>query len=276
MLTSRKTTTTGELAKRAEGELNAVIAQYSAGEAEVVRAYFERPHTSEEHLDVLLRQMGREIQAANRLRPAAEMFQRLEVTVDRHEFADYLEHIAEEAEHYAILADLAEWVAGRKLTADEAFRYEVYARWVPGQGETKETNALLPEANRQMEVSRALVAELGFELGNPLSRLSEGGGGGAYIECMRLTGDEFRERLAAAMRRILQDEIHHGPARVHGFPEQWIKADEDIARTTRWLRTYMAQHLRVRNEIWGYPVSAERLAAIDRGELAPFDPTMDL
>src|SRR6266508_2636995 len=109
-------TTADTLNGRAARELNAILGQFAAGEAEVVRAYFERPHTSDDHLDVLLRQMGREIQAANRLRPAAEMFQRLEVTVDRHEFADYLEHIAEEAEHYAILADLAEWVAGRKLT----------------------------------------------------------------------------------------------------------------------------------------------------------------
>jgi len=138
------------------------------------------------------------------------------------------------------LADLAEWVAGRKLSAEEALRYEVYARWVPGQGETKGTNPLLPEANRQMEVSRALVAALGYELGGSISRLSEGGGGGAYVECMRLTGDEFRERLAAAMRRILQDEIHHGRARVHGFAREWIKSDEDVATATRWLRAYMA------------------------------------
>ncbi len=274
VLTSQ--TRADELAERAEVELNAIIAQYAAGEAEVVRAYFERPHTPKENLDALLRQMGREIQAANRLRPAAEMFDRLEVTVDRHDFADYLEHIAEEAEHYAILADLAEWVAGRKLAANEARRYEVYARWVPGQGEEKETNSLLPEANRHMEVSRALVAELGFALADPLSRLSEGGGGGSYIECMRLSGDEFRDRLAVAMRRILQDEIHHGPKRVHGFARDWVKTAEDVDTATRWLRAYMAQHLRMRNEIWNYPLTPERLEAIDRGEVAPFDATVEL
>jgi len=32
----------------------------------------------------------------------------------------------------------------------------------------------------------------------------------------------------------------------------------------------------VRNEIWNYPLPAERLAAIDRGEVAPFDPKIDL
>lgn len=270
------TTLTNTLSERAYTELHAIRAQFSAGEAEVVREYFERPHASEENLDVLLRQMGREIQAANRLRMAADMFDQLEVSVDRRQFANYLEHIAEETEHYVILADLAEWVAGRKLTAEEARRYEVFARYEPGSNPVKRANTLLPEANRMMEVSRALVDELGFERGNPIARLTEGGGAGAYIECMRLSGDEFRDRLAAAMRRILEDEIHHGPARLRGFAENWVRSEDDLDTAKRWLAAYMAQHLRVRNEIWNFPLSPERLAAIDRGEGAPFDPEIDL
>jgi hypothetical protein len=31
----------------------------------------------------------------------------------------------------------------------------------------------------------------------------------------------------------------------------------------------MAQHLRLRNEIYGFPLSEERLAAIARGEIGP-------
>lgn len=55
------TTLTTTLAERAAKELAAILAQFAAGEAEVVRAYFGQPHSSEENLDVLLRQMGREI-----------------------------------------------------------------------------------------------------------------------------------------------------------------------------------------------------------------------
>lgn len=264
------------LSERAARELNAILTQFASGEAEVVRAYFELPHASDENLDVLLRQMGREIQAASRLPMAADMFNRLEKDVERHEFADYLEHMAEETEHYVILADLAEWVAGRKLTAEEARKYEVHARFEPGSNVALDANPLLPEATRMMEVSRALVDALGFERGNPVARLTEGGGAGAYIECMRLSGDEFRDRLAAAMRRILQDEIHHGPERVQGFAEAWVRDEEDLETAKHWLTEYMAQHVRVRNEIWNFPLSLERLAAIDRGEVAPFDPHVEL
>jgi hypothetical protein len=73
------------------------------------------------------------------------------------------------------------------------------------------------------------------------------------------------------MRRILEDEIKHGPERVDGFVDRWIESDEDLAVTRRWLHRFKAQHVRVRNEIWGCPLSEERLAAIDRGDVAPLD-----
>jgi hypothetical protein len=264
-----------DLHERAASELMAIVEQYSAGEAEVVRSYFEQSHTNEEHLDTLLRQMGREIQTSNWLHHGVTMLAELEKTVDRHDFASFLEHIAEETEHYVILADLAEWLAGRKLAHDEALRYVIYARWNPSAPPELLRHNLLPEATRMVEVNKALVDELGYDCGTPVMRLSEGGGGGAYVECMRLCGDPYRDRLGAAMRRILQDEIHHGPERIDGFARDWVQSDEDVETATSWLRRIMQQHLRVRNEIWCNPLSEERLAAIDRGDYQPMPPVSD-
>jgi hypothetical protein len=87
---------------------------------------------------------------------------------------------------------------------------------------------------------------------------------------MALSGDSFKDRLGAAMRRILQDEIHHGPERIDGFARDWVQTDQDRETATNWLRKIMQQHLRVRNEIWRHPLSEERLVAIDRGEIAPY------
>jgi hypothetical protein len=255
------------LHERAADELRSIVEQYAAGEAEVVRAYFAQPHVMDDHVDVLLRQMAREIQTANWLNRAQHMLDELEVTVDRHDLADILEQIAEETAHYVLLADLAEWTAGRKLGRDDLRRYEVYARWDPMAPPDKLSNALLPEANRMLEVGRSMMDELGYALSNEIGRLSEGGGGGAFIECTRLAGDEFQRRIADAMTRIVKDEMHHGPERVDGFARSWIRSDDDLATATRWLRTFMAQHLRVRNEIWRFPLSPDRLAAIDRGEV---------
>ena len=50
---------------------------------------------------------------------------------------------------------------------------EVYARWDPMGRPEKLSNPLLPEANRMLEVGRALIEDLGFERGNQVARLSE-------------------------------------------------------------------------------------------------------
>ena len=65
----------------------------------------------------------------------------------------------------------------------------------------------MPEAGRNMDVGRAIVDALGRERALELMHLAEGGGGGAFVECAKLAGDEFRDRLGAAMRKILQDEM---------------------------------------------------------------------
>jgi hypothetical protein len=258
-----------ELSERAAAELRSIVEQYAGGEALVVCAYFAQAHPMEEHVDVLLRQMGREIQTANWLRTALGMLENLEISVDRHAFAEFLEQIAEETEHYVILADLAEWAAGRKLGPEDLRRYEVYARWIPDAPPEKLSHRELPEATRMVEISHDLVNELGWDHGRELARLSEGGGGGAFIECTRLSGDPFRDRLAAAMQRIFDDEVHHGPERVNGFAETWVRDEADLTTATRWLRRFMAQHLRVRNEIWHNPLSLSELEAIDRGDIVP-------
>src|SRR5438105_2966660 len=107
------------LTPEAIGTLRTIVAKYSHAEGEVVRAYFGKARTAEEHTEVLLKQIGREIQGRRRLGPSiAEMAEGLEVTVDRHEYVEFLRESSEEVEHYVALADLAEWVAGRKLEPD--------------------------------------------------------------------------------------------------------------------------------------------------------------
>jgi hypothetical protein len=260
----------GELAKRAEQELNAILAQYTAGEAEVVRAFFARPHTPDEYSDMLRRQMGREVFCVGWLDRAARMGTQLERSVERHQFADMLEQIAEEVKHYVVLADVAEWVLGRKLSAEEAREYEVYGAPDPSMPREQHHNPRLPEANAMLDLLWRFRIENPTEFSDEVMHLSEGGGGAAFLEASRLAGDELRERFAAAMRIIADDELDHGPRRVPGFVARYVKSEDDLALASRLLREIMAQHLRVRNEIYGNPLTAARLAAIDRGEIEPW------
>jgi len=258
------------LAERAERELNAILARYSAGEAEVVRTYFAQPRSTEEHVTVLRRQMGREISVIDWLERTVRMGAELEETVERHAFAAYLDQIADEVKHYAALADLAEWVLGRKLAVAEAREYFVHAFYDPEIPAERQYNPRLPEANRMLELVRRMKTEYPADFSHAVLLLTEGGGGAAFLEAGRLSGDEFRERFAAAMRAIADDELDHGPRRVPGFVAKYVSSEADLALATRQLRDVMAQHLRVRNEIYGYPLSAERLAAIDEGHIEPW------
>ena len=259
----------GELAERAERELNAILAQYTAGEAEVVREFFARTHTAEEYADMLRRQMGREVFCVGWLDKAARMGAELERTVERHQFAEMLEQIAEEVKHYTVLADVADSVLGRKLTAEEAREYEVYAAPDPSMPRERHHNPRLPEANAMLDLLWRFRIENPTEFSDEVMHLPEGGGGGSFVEASGLSGDDFRDRFAAAMRIIVADELDHGPRRVPGFVANYVKGAADLDLATRLLREIMAQHLRVRNEIYGYSLSPERLAAIDRGEIEP-------
>jgi hypothetical protein len=257
------------LAERAESKLMDLISRFAAGEAEVVHVYFAGEHTREEHLDALIGQMGRELQTRHWLHRALVMNDGLEESVDRHEFLHMIDHIYDEMKHYTLLADLAEWLAGRKLSKDELMRYEIAAVYDPVLPEAVLRNERLPEATKMVEIIREACEKYGDDYAIGVLRLSEGGGGGAFVACAQQTGDEYARRLAEAMGSIVRDEMGHGPGRVRAFVQEQVKDEATLDRTYTLLEEYMWQHLRLRNEIWGNPLSEERMAAIRRGEITP-------
>ena len=79
--------------------------------------------------------------------------------------------------------------------------------------------------------------------------------------------EPFGKHDDIARKAIAEDEMGHGPEQVQRFVEDQIKSEQDLEIAARALTAIMAQHLRVRNEIYGNPIGPERLAAIDRGEI---------
>src|SRR5262249_24165382 len=178
---------------------------------EVVREYFARPHERGEYLDILRRHMGRELFPVNKLEVAARLVPDLERGVERHRFADMLSGIAEEFGHYTLVADVTEWLLGRPLTAEEAREYEVFASPSPELPRERQYNPRTPEANAMLDLLWRYRTEQASEFSDEVRRLTEGGGGAAFLEGGRLSGDEVRERYAAAMRAIAAGERDHGP-----------------------------------------------------------------
>lgn len=258
-----------ELAERAERELTELVMRYAAAEAEVVRTFFSTPHTPEEYLDVVLRQAGREAHTALQMTRALRMLEEMERTVDRHALRDQMERQADEIRHYTIMADLAEELAGRKLSREELLKYWVFAVYDPMLPPERMYNPHLPAANAALDFNKRLIEEFGWERGRPLTRLAEGGGGGAFIEATRHRADAFQVRFAEAMAEIYKDEVNHGPHQIREYARTQIQSEEQLAEAKRWLTGFLQHHLRVRNEIFRYPLSPERMEAIDRGEVMP-------
>jgi hypothetical protein len=264
-MTDLHTTAATDLKERAFRDLMAIVERYSEAEASVVRAYFAGPHTNEEHIEVLLKQMGREIQGRQWADAVIPMARDLERGVDRHDYVKYLRENAEEAEHYTLLADIAEWLNDGPLPADRLLGYEVVGRYDPHLDPSLLYNPKLPEAARNVDVGKEIVAALGRERAHDLMHLAEGGGGGAFVEAAKLQGDPFKDRLGAAMRKIAHDEMGHGPARVEGYVQERINTEDELEQDKHWLDAFMMAHFRVRNEIWGNPLSEEQIAAVQRG-----------
>jgi hypothetical protein len=258
-----------ELAERAERELTELVTRYAAAEAEVVRAFYATSHTPQEYLDVVLRQAGREAHTALQMTRALRMLDEMERTVDRHALRDQMERQADEIKHYTIMADLAERLAGRKLPREELLKYWVFAVYDPMLPHERMYNPRLPAANAALDFNKRLIEEFGWERGRPLTRLAEGGGGGAFVEAMHHRADDFQVRFADAMTEIYVDEVGHGPQQIREYARTRIQSNEQLEEEKRWLTEFLQHHLRVRNEIFRYPLSPERMAAIDRGEFVP-------
>jgi hypothetical protein len=252
-----------ELAERAERELSEIVSRYGDAEAEVVRAFFSQPHTTEEYLDVVCRQAGREIHTAYQMTRALRMLDEVESTVSRDDLYEQMEHMTDEVRHYSLLADLAEEVAGRKLGRDQLLKYWVFAVYDPTIPHDRLYNDNLPEANAALDFGKELMDRLGWEHFRTLTRLSEGGGGGAFIEATRHSADAFQRRFAEVMGRIYKDEVGHGPGLVREYAQARVQSAEQLEEDKRSLARFMSHHLRLRNEIYRYPLSEERLAAID-------------
>jgi len=62
----------------------------------------------------------------------------------------------------------------------------------------------------------------------------------------------------------------HGPIHIAAAARR-IKSEAELERVKRALARYLAYHLRMKNEQFGYPLSGERLEEIDRGKVEPLE-----
>lgn len=229
-------------------ELVNLAAPFWAGEAEIVRAYCERLRSVDRDLFWLRAQAFKETWHLRLLPPDQQEEYWQHGTVANHpEGAEGVARLDEEMKHFRLIAELIETRLGRPIRRDDMLE--------------------LPEETRLQDLRAP------WRAGNVLERLvvdfTEGGGGAMCLALARLDGNDFDRRVAAAFQTIHDDEIHHGPGQIHLVARN-AHSDADWEHSQEIVLAVGVQRLRMRNEMFSFPLTPERLTEIGTGQIEPW------
>ncbi len=235
-----------------------------AGEAEVVRTYWDSPvRTLEKDLLWLARQASKEFNGSGAaefknlgvfMGPVTEllqMFPEIDRAVSRHEAFERIEMLSEEFSHYMAFADVHDAI--RPAGAPPLNPHEVLP-W----DEDVALNACRHQA----------IAEHG-EIGRRATKFSEGGYCTLFREGMRLQGRGGADDLiAAACAEIYDDEFGHMLSGIVGLDDSRL-SDDDWRLMTDLVIRILRHRVRMRNGEFSYPLSEDRIEAIFAGDIEP-------
>ena len=218
---------------------------YWEAEAEIARRFF-RTATKEGHIHYLRAQLWKELHPVDgffnglhrELANLVEMFPRVDKDVDRHQFHFLMTQLTEEFNHYVVLADILEYLLGRKISANDTIQ--------------------LPEEKKLGDLRRGIVST-GDAIDRAAVGLTEGGGARLFREGAKLRGSRLNTMTAKAMKVIFDDEKDHGDAMARDATAL-IKTKRDLVRMQAGIRAVSMQRVLMRNEMFGQPMSDEALA----------------
>ena len=214
-------------------------------EGEIARRFFARARR-EDHVFYLRAQLWKELNPVDgffnglhkELRDLADRFPEIDRGIDRHEYHFLLTQLAQELNHYVLLADVFERLAGRAVA--------------PGDG------VRLPEEEKLGELRRRRVAD--GPLGRAAVGFTEGGGARLFREGARLRGSEVNEMTAAAMRVIYDDEKDHCAEQAKACVAL-IGSDEDFGEMAAAIREISLQRVRMRAEMMPGAMTPDEIGA---------------
>lgn len=242
-------------------ELNAPL---WAGEAEVVRTYFNSDKRNAETdkgwlkkqcwkeyagiADSQGKTMGMVSDLEVKLR---DMVPQLDTTVDRHDLLDVLETVYVEYKHYCLFADIYDQLRSNGEAQLNAHKLETW----------DEEERL---AGRRREVRKTYG-----EIGARASSFTEGGYCTLYSEGAKLKSRSGIDgEIGKACQVVFDDEFGHAMKGIAGVDDANLsESDWDLLRKLTMEQLEMRIHMR--NAQFGYPVSDKRISEILSGKIEP-------
>jgi len=243
-------------------QLTKLAAAYRSAEEAIVNAFFAKPRQKRDHLGWLRAQAFKEYSAIKPIFTAlAKLYPQIDKGIDRHDFEELTEKLADETKHARLVMDLLEdlgnkkvscadlmWLPADKRLARIRARYsKSYATLLHGAGAIR-----APEIRRKDEaLERAAIT------------LTEGGGGALYRVCSRLAKRGAEGKIARVFGEILRDETAHKNSGARSL-KSLVKTQDTFQRAAEIICQISRQRLRMRNEQFGFPLSETEVRALDR------------
>ena len=241
--------------------LTRLASAYRVAEEAVVRAFFKKPRSKKDHLRWLKAQGFKEYSAIKPIIGAlTALYPNVDRGVDRHDYAELTEKLADETKHARLVMDLLEDMTGKKITprdlpwlpqdrklAQVRHRYsKSFARLLHGSGRVTSEEI----KRKDEEVERAAIT------------LTEGGGGALYRVCSKLKKRGVEGKIARIFHEILLDEVGHKNTGARALADL-ISDEASFRRAAEVIGEVSSQRLRMRNEQFGFPLKQDELVTLE-------------
>jgi hypothetical protein len=226
-------------------ELIGTALPYWEAEATIVRGFFKRKPTREDHIFWLKAQLWKELHPVDgyftglqkELSNLAASFPEIDKTINRHRYHSLLEQLTQEFNHYVLMADVLEYLLGHPVSAEDTFQ--------------------LPQEKKLGDMRRR-YANSGSAVDKAAVLVTEGGGARLFREGRKLKGGRLESMIASAMEVVYQDEKNHykeaamEAARV-------VRNKQDLTRMKKAVREVSLQRVYMRNEMFKEPLTSDEI-----------------
>ncbi|HET8563714.1 MAG TPA: hypothetical protein VFM35_07585 [Candidatus Binatia bacterium] len=234
---------------------------YGSAEAQIVRAYFKKPRSKTDHLRWLRAQAFKEYSAIKPIFTAlAKLYPEVDQGIDRHDFEELTEKLADETKHARLVMDLLQEINGKKVTFADLLWLPEDRKLAKIRARYSKSYATLLHGNGAIQARE--IRRKDEELERAAITLTEGGGGALYRVCSRLKKRGIEGKIANVFREILRDEVGHKDIGARSLASL-IKSTADYKRAAEIICEVSSQRLRMRNEQFGSPLGKEKIKALD-------------
>jgi hypothetical protein len=243
-------------------KLTRLAGAYARAEREVVAAFFKKPRKPADHLRWLKAQGFKEYSAIKPILDAlAVLYPKIDKGVDRHEYAELTEKLADETKHARLVMDIIQEISGKKTGPQDL-------TWLPEDRKLAKVRARYSKSFATLlhgsgRVSAKDISRRDEALERAAITLTEGGGGALYQICTKLNRTATERKIARVFREILRDEVEHKDAGGISLASL-VTADKTFLKTAHIISEVSGQRLRMRNEQFGHPLDQEALSSLDR------------